>query len=108
MGAPETWREDEGLSLKVPVYYDSSERRLEALRSRSDIPKVITMAEVAKHNKRDDLWIIVDGRAYDVTPFVETHPGGWLPMVNMGGKVSGLSRDPFIIIALAPCRRSCC
>jgi len=81
------WREDEGLSMKVPLYYPSSERRHEAVRARADVPKVITMAEVAKHSQRDDLWIIVDGLAYDVTPFVEAHPGGWLPMVNMGGKV---------------------
>lgn len=44
------------------------------------------MKEVAKHATRDDLWIIVEGKAYDVTPLVEDHPGGWLPMVNMGGR----------------------
>jgi sphingolipid 8-(E/Z)-desaturase len=56
------------------------------IKERDDIPKQITMKEVAKHTSRNDLWIMVEGKAYDVTPFVDDHPGGWLPMVNMGGK----------------------
>jgi cytochrome b involved in lipid metabolism len=82
------WREDEGVSLRVPKFYPPSARHLAKLLARTDVPPLgtITMAEVAKHNARDDLWVIVDGKAYDVTPYVEQHPGGWLPMVNMGGK----------------------
>ncbi|KAG0239737.1 fatty acid alpha-hydroxylase [Actinomortierella wolfii] len=38
--------------------------------------KTFSKAEVAKHNKADDCWIIVDGKVYDVSGFVADHPGG--------------------------------
>jgi Cytochrome b5-like Heme/Steroid binding domain len=31
---------------------------------------------VAKHRSPDDCWIIVDGDVYDVTDFLDSHPGG--------------------------------
>jgi len=44
------------------------------------------MDELAKHNKKDDAWICVEGKAYDVTKYIDSHPGGWLPIVNLAGK----------------------
>jgi len=38
--------------------------------------KVIAKAELAKHNKRDDCWVSISGKVYDVTPFLDDHPGG--------------------------------
>jgi fatty acid desaturase len=35
-----------------------------------------TWQEVAKHNTAESSWVIVDGRVYDVTPFLDSHPGG--------------------------------
>lgn len=37
---------------------------------------VYTLEEVAKHKSSDDLWIVIDGNVYDVTDYVEEHPGG--------------------------------
>eukprot|EP00618_Florenciella_parvula_P006724 CAMPEP_0119465024 /NCGR_PEP_ID=MMETSP1344-20130328/344_1 /TAXON_ID=236787 /ORGANISM="Florenciella parvula, Strain CCMP2471" /LENGTH=512 /DNA_ID=CAMNT_0007497265 /DNA_START=85 /DNA_END=1623 /DNA_ORIENTATION=- len=85
LGPGEVWREDEGKSFKVQKSY-VSKSALASIAKRTDLPAKITMAEAAKHNKRDDLWVIVDGKCYDVTRYVEHHPGGWLPMVNLGGK----------------------
>ena len=37
--------------------------------------KTFTEADVGQHNKKDDLWIIVDDDVYDLTQFQEEHPG---------------------------------
>lgn len=36
----------------------------------------ITTAELQAHNKEGDAWMAVRGRVYDVTPYLEYHPGG--------------------------------
>ncbi|CAK9043024.1 Acyl-lipid (8-3)-desaturase B (Delta(5) fatty acid desaturase B) (Delta-5 fatty acid desaturase B), partial [Durusdinium trenchii] len=46
----------------------------------------ITREEVAKHNKAEDAWIIVDGDVYDVTKFAGVHPGGTQILLEYAGK----------------------
>ena len=44
-----------------------------------------TVKEVEKHNKRDDLWIIIDNSVYDITEFANIHPGGKQLLYSVGG-----------------------
>lgn len=36
----------------------------------------LTGQEVAKHSTQEDCWVVVHGKAYDVTDFLPEHPGG--------------------------------
>ncbi|CAL5056853.1 unnamed protein product [Urochloa decumbens] len=38
--------------------------------------KVYSFQEVGKHNSRKDCWLVIAGKVYDVTAFMEEHPGG--------------------------------
>jgi predicted heme/steroid binding protein len=45
-----------------------------------------SLAEVAKHNTRADAWVLIAGTVYDVTPFLDEHPGGLRPLLKLAGK----------------------
>merc|ERR1712216_883133 len=49
--------------------------------------KGIKMEDVEKHSSVDDLWLVIDGKVYDVTPFMDDHPGGGEIMLSAAGKV---------------------
>lgn len=48
--------------------------------------KYFTENEVSLHNKEDDCWIILGDEVYDVTPFLNEHPGGSNILLMYGGK----------------------
>lgn len=46
----------------------------------------LTPEVVSKHNKRDDLWIVLNGKVYDLTDFLPNHPGGQKVLLKFAGK----------------------
>jgi cytochrome b involved in lipid metabolism len=48
--------------------------------------KEFSMEEIAKHNKKDDLWIVVKGIVLDVTNWLDEHPGGANALFNFMGR----------------------
>ncbi|KAI3408950.1 Cytochrome b5 heme-binding domain-containing protein [Psidium guajava] len=48
--------------------------------------KVYALAEVSEHNTTKDCWLVIDGKVYDVTKFMEDHPGGDEVLLSSTGK----------------------
>jgi len=47
--------------------------------------KQLTLEEVAEHNTRKSTWLIIHDKVYDVTKFLEEHPGGEEVLIEQGG-----------------------
>ncbi|EJF59680.1 Flavocytochrome c [Dichomitus squalens LYAD-421 SS1] len=65
-----------------------------------------TAEEVAKHNKKDDVWVIIDGKVLDVTAFLPDHPGGEKAILLYAGRDAteefNMLHDPKVIPRYAP------
>lgn len=48
---------------------------------------MLTADEVRKHDSRRSCWVIISGQAYDVTDFLNEHPGGPSSILRLAGKV---------------------
>lgn len=51
-----------------------------------DTPPLIAASELANHNKKGDLWVSIHGHVYDVSDFLEMHPGGEAKLLQYAGK----------------------
>ena len=45
----------------------------------------ISLDEFIKHNSKDDCWVLINNKIYDVTDFIPNHPGGVMPLISHGG-----------------------
>ncbi|PVG00502.1 putative cytochrome b5 [Serendipita vermifera] len=48
--------------------------------------KIVTYEEFAAHQQRDNLWILLHGKVYDVSKFLDEHPGGEEVIMAEAGK----------------------
>jgi len=46
---------------------------------------MIAWEEVAQHNKKDDCWVVLHGHVWDLTQFINEHPGGENIVVKYAG-----------------------
>jgi cytochrome b involved in lipid metabolism len=47
---------------------------------------ILNMAEINKHNKQSDCWLLIDSKVYNITSYFGSHPGGNSTMSATCGK----------------------
>ncbi|XP_003742686.1 cytochrome b5 [Galendromus occidentalis] len=47
-----------------------------------------SLEDVAKHNEKSSCWLVIHEGIYDVTKFMEEHPGGEEVLLEQGGRES--------------------
>ncbi|KAL5527184.1 hypothetical protein ACEPAG_5975 [Sanghuangporus baumii] len=48
--------------------------------------KVITLAELKEHTKKDNIYLLIHGKVYSLAKFIDEHPGGDEVMLAEAGK----------------------
>ncbi len=48
--------------------------------------QTLTRAEVAENNTEGSLWFVIDSKVYDVTGFLDAHPGGEAVLKQVAGQ----------------------
>ncbi|POR35170.1 Putative cytochrome b5 [Tolypocladium paradoxum] len=48
--------------------------------------KEFTYQDVAEHNTKKDIYVVIHDKVYDCTQFVDEHPGGEEVMLDVGGQ----------------------
>lgn len=59
--------------------------------------KTISLEECRKHMTDKSCWLVVHGKVYDVTDFLEEHPGGYDIIVTATGVDSGEGLRQFLL-----------
>jgi cytochrome b involved in lipid metabolism len=64
--------------------------------------KKISLSEVRKHNKASDGWVVLYGKVYDVTSYINQHPGGRVLLSALGEADSTGASPALPAVAAAP------
>jgi len=93
LGYAPAWSQEEALALcfqcMMPALANprAPKPRRVTVKKGQSVP-VYRMQQVSRHNTRGDAWIVVDGKVYDVTEYVDVHPGDDAILRFVGGDSS--------------------
>ena len=55
-------------------------------KKKQKMTKRLGWGEIEKHNSSNDAWIVIANKVYDVTTWLDNHPGGWQVLLDFAGK----------------------
>ena len=72
--------DEEDSTTKIELSFDKSPD------NQAPSKKLISKEELAKHNSAEDCWVSIGNQVYDLTDFLEEHPSGPQPILDLAGK----------------------
>lgn len=106
-------------SVTPAIYFQNGHLvRTADIKAAAMADKVIKVEELKKHNSDKSCWLAINGKVYDVTPFLEEHPGGYdIILTSTGARLRdeerqdpaawALERRCLILLVSALCRQGC-
>eukprot|EP00897_Mesotaenium_endlicherianum_P008768 jgi/Mesen1/791/ME000110S_11058 len=76
-----------GTSATVCVVEAAKVEAVKRRKGSEDVPLAyITYKELQLHNTPSDCWVTISGKVYDLTKWLDTHPGGSMPILDIAGQ----------------------
>ncbi|KPM11260.1 cytochrome b5 reductase 4-like protein [Sarcoptes scabiei] len=75
-----------GFGLMGWIRFSSSAKNLSGIDNENDEKRFITLNELSKHDKPDDCWIAIRGKVFNITSYLEYHPGGVEELMKGAGQ----------------------
>lgn len=51
-----------------------------------EMSKTFTLEDIKQHTTRQDCWVVIENKVYDVTKFLDEHPGGGDLLIQSSGE----------------------
>jgi cytochrome b involved in lipid metabolism len=104
--APQTQSQSQPATAQAKEEKTTSKGESSSAPASSSKGKTFSMEDVAKHNKKDDIWVIIDDKVLDITEFLPDHPGGEKAVLIYAGRDAteefNMLHDPKVIGRYAP------
>lgn len=62
--------------IGIGAWMANSRQAPKPLQGASEQAQLFTMNDVSRHNSKDDCWTVISDNVYDLTGYVNRHPGG--------------------------------
>jgi cytochrome b involved in lipid metabolism len=72
------------------IRYDEDGNKIIKLKGRPTTTNEVNLDDVKEHSSKEDCWLVVDDRVFDVTEYVDKHPGGEAILKGCGTDATSL------------------
>lgn len=63
------------------------------MKAQSFHKRIIKLEEIEKHDSRESCWMAIEGQVYDVTGYIDQHPGGEHILKGCGRNMTSSFQD---------------